>query len=119
MNNNNLTNQTSPNHITICVEVPTEYYSTWRSATIFTSIHALYTPSELDEETLQNPFQIIEVIIPVDFMTLSKLEFDLNLIKPSKKQLERALKKYFQKCNAKIRFLKTPDILWQKIKSNH
>ncbi|MHA1651218.1 MAG: hypothetical protein ACTSYB_13575 [Candidatus Helarchaeota archaeon] len=100
--------------ILIQVKVPIKNFSTWQSAILFSLIQISFEPSELDEFHLQQPSILCKVRIPVDFLTLSKLELDLNLTNADQKQLKRALIRHFQQCNAKVRSIEIPPILWKK-----
>jgi hypothetical protein len=100
-------------NINVEVEVPTKNFSTWQSATLFSSIQILYKPSELTDESITLPFQNVKVTIPIDFRTLSRLELDLNLDNPNPKRLKRILTHYFERCDAKVKSIEIPDILWQ------
>jgi hypothetical protein len=106
-------NKPSINGIQLDVEVPTEHFSTWQSATILSLIQSSHDPAELDETSIQHSLQYVKVFIPLDFMTYPKLELDLSLKNATKKQLKRALVNFYQQCNAKVKAIEIPDIFWK------
>ncbi len=99
------------NVIKLRLEVPTRNFSTWQSATLFSLTQSVYDPSDPDDLNLQQAMQIVSVSIPVDFLTISKIELDLNLKNANKKQFKQALLRHFQQCNAKVKSLNLPEEL--------